>query len=58
MSATRACDVGPLDKFSLHCAAMRADDAEVRRLVDSGEDINALDSAGRTVIACAIVGEK
>jgi len=47
-----------MDRFPLHRAAMCGDDTEVRRILDSGEDVNALDGAGRTVIACAVIGEK
>jgi len=44
--------------FPLHLAAMRGDFLEIKRLIDSGADVNALDDQGRTVVACAVMGAK
>jgi hypothetical protein len=44
--------------FPLHLAAMRGDCWEMKKLLDSGADVNALDDHGRTVVACAVIGEE
>ena len=44
--------------FPLHLAAMRGDFLEMKRLIDAGADVNALDDQGRTVVACAVIGEE
>ena len=44
--------------FPLHLAAMRGDCWEMKKLLDNGADVNALDHHGRTVVACAVIGEE
>lgn len=46
------------DNFGLHEAAMRGDDEGVRKALNSGANVNALDDAGRTVITCAVAGRE
>jgi hypothetical protein len=46
------------DNYSLHQAAVRGDHEGVRRAIHSGADVNALDNTGRTVVACAVAGDK
>ncbi|KAJ7236269.1 hypothetical protein B0H12DRAFT_1204516 [Mycena haematopus] len=41
----------------LHQAALRGDDVGVRLALRSGASVNDLDSAGRTAVMCAVVGE-
>ncbi|KAK0193483.1 hypothetical protein F5146DRAFT_1221090 [Armillaria mellea] len=41
----------------LHRAALLGDAEGVRRALQDGADVNALDSLGRTVIMCAVAGE-
>ncbi|TFK35544.1 hypothetical protein BDQ12DRAFT_687935 [Crucibulum laeve] len=45
------------DNYGLHQAAITGDDEGIRRALNAGADINALDNAGRTVIMCVIAGE-
>ncbi|KAJ6608679.1 hypothetical protein B0H10DRAFT_1815316 [Mycena sp. CBHHK59/15] len=45
------------DHFGLHQAALMGDDGGVRRALRSGASVNALDSAGRTAVMCAVAGE-
>lgn len=47
-----------LENYGLHKAALAGDEDSVRRALDEGADVNALDSAGRTSIMCAVAGEK
>lgn len=47
-----------LDNLSLLDAAARGDEAAVRLALESGADVNASDSAGRTTITCAIAGDR
>ena len=47
-----------LNNFDLHHYALLGDDEGVRRALQDGANINALDSAGRTAIMCAVAGEK
>ncbi|KAG5353025.1 hypothetical protein C0989_010993 [Termitomyces sp. Mn162] len=45
------------DQFGLHSFATVGDDEGVDRALSHGADINALDSAGRTALMCAVAGE-
>ncbi|KAK2460155.1 hypothetical protein APHAL10511_007834 [Amanita phalloides] len=45
------------NKNGLHAAALGGNDDGVLWAIDAGADINALDSAGRTAIMCAVAGE-
>ncbi|KNZ73326.1 Ankyrin repeat domain-containing protein 50 [Termitomyces sp. J132] len=45
------------DQFGLHTFATVGDDEGVDRALSHGADINALDSAGRTALMCAVAGE-
>ena len=45
-------------KLNLHRAALDGDDQAVRRALLEGADVNAVDSAGRTTIMCAVAGEQ
>jgi ankyrin repeat protein len=45
-------------RYPLHEAAVRGDSEAVLRLINSGVDVNALDNADRTPVACAIAGEE
>jgi hypothetical protein len=47
-----------IDNFGLHHYAIKGDDEGVRRSLRDGADINALDTAGRTAVMCAVAGEK
>jgi len=47
-----------IDNFGLHHYAIIGDDEGVRRSLRDGADINALDTAGRTAVMCAVAGEK
>ena len=47
-----------LDNFALHQLALIGDDEGVQNALRQGASVNALDSAGRTAIMCAIAGEK
>jgi len=47
-----------LDNFGLHEAAMQGDEHGAWKALAAGADINALDYAGRTVVTCAVVGER
>lgn len=47
-----------IDNFGLHRYAIIGDDEGVRRSLRDGADINALDTAGRTALMCAVAGEK
>lgn len=44
--------------YGLHAAALSGDDTAVQRAIDAGANINALDSAGRTIVMCAVAGDK
>ncbi|PPR05968.1 hypothetical protein CVT24_004632 [Panaeolus cyanescens] len=46
-----------LENYGLHKAALYGDEEGVRRALDDGADVNALDSAGRTSVMCAVAGE-
>ncbi|KAF9026031.1 ankyrin [Hymenopellis radicata] len=46
------------DNFGLHHAALVGDDEGVRHALAQGADVNALDGLGRTVIMCAVAGER
>lgn len=50
--------VRSFDNHGLHAAALIGDDEGVLQAINAGADINALDSAGRTAIMCAVAGEK
>jgi hypothetical protein len=43
---------------SLHQATLQGDLEGVRRAIDAGADINALDDSGRTALTCALAGEE
>lgn len=45
------------ENCGLHRAALVGDAEGVRRALQDGADVNALDSLGRTVIMCAVAGE-
>jgi len=47
-----------IDNFGLHHYAIIGDDEGVRRSLHDGADINALDTAGRSTVMCAVAGEK
>lgn len=44
--------------LDLHHAALTGNDQAVCRALLEGADVNALDSAGRTTIMCAVAGEQ
>lgn len=44
--------------ISLVEAVIQGDEERVRAAIDAGADVNALDHDGRSVISCAITGEK
>ncbi|PPQ95745.1 hypothetical protein CVT26_015871 [Gymnopilus dilepis] len=46
-----------LENHGLHRFALVGDDDGIRRSLRAGADINALDSAGRTAVMCAVAGE-
>ncbi|KAF8969137.1 ankyrin repeat-containing domain protein [Flammula alnicola] len=46
-----------LENCGLHSFALLGDDEGVRSALREGADINALDTAGRTVVMCAVAGE-
>ncbi len=46
------------ENCGLHRAALVGDAEGVRRALQDGADVNALDSLGRTVIMCAVAGEQ
>jgi len=47
-----------IDNFGLHHYAIIGDDEGVRRSLRDGADVNALDTAGRSTVMCAVAGEK
>ena len=59
-TASTASATGPpaATVFPLHLAAMRGDYREMKSLLRMGADVNALDDHGRTVVACAVIGEE
>lgn len=46
------------DNFGLHAAATAGNDEGVRRALEEGANVNALDAAGRTTVMCAVAGEQ
>jgi ankyrin repeat protein len=46
-----------LENLSLHAAAIKGDCERTRKALDGGADVNAVDSVGRTALACAVFGE-
>ncbi|KAG6849266.1 hypothetical protein H0H93_009922 [Arthromyces matolae] len=46
------------DHFGLHSFAIAGDDEGVDRALNSGADVNSLDSAGRSALMCAVAGEQ
>ncbi|KIM35268.1 hypothetical protein M413DRAFT_351212 [Hebeloma cylindrosporum] len=46
-----------IDNLGLHHYAIVGDDEGVRRSLREGADVNALDTAGRTAVMCAVAGE-
>ena len=44
--------------LTLHEAAAVGDERAFRRALARGEDVNGLDSAGRTVLACLILDDQ
>lgn len=44
--------------FGLHEAALRGDADGFHKALEMGANINALDDLGRTVLMCAVAGER
>lgn len=47
-----------VENFGLQSAALQGDYDAVRRALEEGADINALDAQGRTVLMCAVAGNR
>jgi len=47
-----------LDNYGLHRFALLGDDEGVLHALQAGADVNSLDEVGRTVVMCAVAGEK
>lgn len=54
----KSCTLPSFDNFPLHRAAWVGDFDDFRRALGDGADVNALDTLGRTVIMCAVAGER